>query len=205
VKTGNLIVILVLTGLCLFAGALIFVARSRAQFSQHATAETNNVPALLRSPLLREFRLTETDKGRSSIRYTLTARERVLKIEVIREVEKDTAEALLKDGIMGLEALYANALSPYPGDISNKVVADPRFRPEFVRRTSGQTTYSYYLLFANERLGYGAATADAVKFKSLLGWLYCEQSKEFYKVKYFVPLETKAQQVEALFLSLACR
>ena len=204
-KTGNLIVILVLTGLCLFAAALIFFARNRGQFSQRARPESNNIPALLKSPLLREFTLTETDKGRSSTRYTLAAKERNLKIEVMREVDKETADALLNDGIMGLEALYANALSPYPGDISNKVVADARFRPEFFRKTIGQTTYSYYLLFANERLGYGAVTTDTVKFKSLLGWLYCEQSKDFYKVKYFVPLETKAQQVEALFLSLACR
>jgi hypothetical protein len=204
-KTGNLVVMIVLSSLCLFAAGLIFVARNRTHFSHPARLESTNVRALLKSPLLREFRLTETDQGRSSTRYTLAAKERTLKVEAIREVDKEAAEALLNDGIMGLEALYANALSPYPGDISNKVVADPRFRPEFVRKTIGQTTYSYYLLFANERMGYGAATTDTVKFKSLLGWLYCEQNKEFYKVRYFVPLETKAQEIEALFLSLGCR
>ena len=204
-KTGNITVILVLAGLGLFGAVLTFIAWNRAAFAPPARPETNGMPASLKSPLLRDFALAETDNGPSSTRYTLNAKERVLKIEVLHEVDKEAAEALLSDGIMGLEALYANALSPYPGDISNKVVADPRFRPELARKTVGQTTYTYYLLFANERLGYGAATADTVKFKSLLGWFYCERSKDFYKVKYFVPLKTEAPQVAALFLSLACR
>jgi len=204
-KTGNIIVILVLTGLCLFAAALIFFARNRAQFSQPAKPPSNDIPALLKSPRLRDFTLTETDKGRSSTRYTLSAKERVLKIEVMRDVDKEAAEALRNDGIMGLEALYAHALSPYPGDISNTVVGDAQFRPKFFRKEIGQTTYSYYLLFANQRMGYGATTADSVKFKSLMGWIYCDASKEFYKVKYFLPLEAATSELERLFLSLLCR
>lgn len=191
--------------LCGIAVAVIFFGANWGSVREPARPETNRIPPLLKSKCLRDFTLTAIEKGRSSTVHTFTTKDRLLKIEVIPEVEKETAGALLSDGIMGLEALYANALSPYPGDISNTVVGDARFRPKFFRKEVGQTTYSYYLLFANERMGYGASTADSVKFKSLLGWVYCETSKDFYKVKYFVPLETEAPSVEGIFLALTCQ
>lgn len=155
------------------------------------------------SPLA-TFKLTETIPRRFSTEYTFTNRECVLKLEVLPHVDAENAAVLIQEGRMNLEALHANALSPYPGDISRQIVADTRFRPVFVRTNLHELTYQYYLVFANERLGYGAVTADVVKYRSLIGWLHCREAETLYKVRYFVPLATPRAELETFFQSFRC-
>lgn len=153
---------------------------------------------------LRGFVLSATDTKRDSTVYTLTNNDSVMKIEVLEHIDARDAETLLQDGIMGIQALYANALSPYPGDISKQVTTDPAFQPRLFRTTNAPLTYTYFLLFANDRFGYGATTRDSIKFKSLAGWLYCRSRQEFFKVKLFVPPATSDRIMEAMFISLHC-
>ena len=153
---------------------------------------------------LRGFVLTETNPRRDSTVYTLTNRDSVIRIEVLEHIDAPDAETLRQDGVMGIQALYANALSPYPGDISKEVVSDARFRPQLVRTNWNGQPRDYVLLFANDRLGYGATTADAVRYRSLQGWFYCERGDIFYKVRCFFPLTARNEALETFFLSLVC-
>jgi hypothetical protein len=150
------------------------------------------------------FHVSEIQQRRFSSEMTFTNAERVVKIEVVPELDREGAQTLLNDSVMGVQALYANALSPYPGDISRQVVSDRRFRPELVRTNWGSGARQYMLLFANDRLGYGAVTDDVVKYRSLLGWIYCEGAGTFYKVRYFGPLDARREEFENFFRSLAC-
>jgi hypothetical protein len=150
------------------------------------------------------FFLAATDVKADSTVYTFTNGTSVSKIEVLERIESSDANLLIRDGVMGIQALYANALSPYPGDISNKVETDPAYRPRLVQVTNAALISTYFLLFANDRLGYGATTKDSVKFKSLVGWFHCATRLEFFKVKVFVPLSISDRDLEAIFLSLRC-
>jgi len=154
---------------------------------------------------LHGFVLAATDVKPDSTVLTLTNHHSVAKIEVLEHIDAADVETLLQDGIMGIQALYANALSPYPGDISNQVTTDPSFRPCLFRATNAPLAYTYFVLYANDRFGYGATTKDSVKFKSLMGWLYCSSRQEFFKVRLFVPPTTDDRELEALFTSLRCR
>ena len=150
------------------------------------------------------FFFASTDPRPNSILHTFTNQTSISRIEVLEQIEPADAKVLMQDGVMGIQALYANALSPYPGDISNKVTTDPAYRPRFVQATNSANQFAYFILYANDRLGYGAATKDAVKFKSLAGWFYCSARKEFFKVKLFVPMTANDRDLEAAFLSLRC-
>ena len=167
--------------------------------------ESAPVAQMFQPGALTGFFLSGTDVRPDSKVYTLTNQNSVAKIEVLEHIEASDVETLLQDGIMGIQALYANALSPYPGDISNQVTTDPSFRPRLFRATNAPLTFTYFLLYANDRLGYGATTRDSVKFKSLMGWLYCNSRQEFFKVKLFVPPATLDRELEATFTSLQCR
>ena len=61
------------------------------------------------------------------------------------------------------------------------------YDPEFVTREIQGATRAYFLLYANARQGFGAVTAAAVYYRSLLGWLYCPGLQTFYKVRIFRP------------------
>ena len=158
----------------------------------------------LASDYLASFTLREKHDRRNTTTYRLIDGDRVLKLSTIRNIEKEAAAILLDDGIMSLRALYADSLSPYPGDISRRIVHSQKFRPRFVQTTQNGTRYAYFVLFANARFGYGTFADDRVKYKSLVGWFYCEQVERFYKVRLFVPKETGDQELETFFLSLRC-
>jgi hypothetical protein len=161
-------------------------------------------PADARGYNLAGFHIAEIQSRRFSSEMTFTNAEAIVKIEVVPNLDREGAQTLLNDSIMGVQALYANALSPYPGDISRQVVSDHRFRPELVRTNWGAGPRQYMLLFANDRLGYGAVTADVVQYRSLLGWISCEGGGTFYKVRYFAPLSARREELEAFFRSIEC-
>jgi hypothetical protein len=169
--------------------------RSAANDPRHRMFAGNALPG---------FFFATTDVKPDSTVYTFTNVTSVSKIEVLENIEAPDSSVLVQDGVMGIQALYANALSPYPGDISNKLATDPAYRPRLFQVTNAAVSAAYFLLYSNDRLGYGAATKDSVKFKSLVGWFYCAARKEFFKVKLFVPLTTNDRELEAIFFSLRC-
>ena len=141
---------------------------------------------------------------RFSSELTLTNLESVLKIEVIDGIDSASASTMIADGMMGLQALYANALSPYPGDISREVVSDRHFRPQVVSTNMHGRSLNYALLFANERFGYGVASTDSVRYRSLVGWIHCADRSALYKVRYFAKMTVPDEDLVQLYRRLEC-
>lgn len=191
----------------LFACAVALLSACRHAATMNKAANTRPAWSLgqaLKAGRIGDLSLSETNQGRASVHYTLTNKTCILRIEVFPDFDEDTATMLRQEGIMGLQALYANALSPYPGDISNRLVAQEKFRPRFFAKEVNGISYQYFVLFANERLGYGVTSEDSVQFRSLLGWLYCGLDRCFYKVRYFAPWRTTDLEMERFFLALGC-
>ena len=150
------------------------------------------------------FQLQEEQSDRFSTRRTFTRGNEVLQLETIPEIDRESAGTLIDEGIMGIEALYANALSAYPENLSARLGTPARFRPELRRKEINGEVYRYFLLYATERLAYGASSEDMVKRRSLLGWIYCNEERALYKVKLFAPLNTGSDALETFFLALTC-
>jgi hypothetical protein len=157
-----------------------------------------------RSARLAACRLAEQVDRRFSAEYTLTNGAQIVKIEAVPNLDRENADRLVRESLMSVDALYASALSPYPGDISKQIVSDTRYQPEFVRTNVQGLAFSYYLVYANARLGHGAVTPDVVKYRSLIGWVYCESSQTLFKVRHFVPLPAGRDELESFFLSFRC-
>jgi len=163
---------------------------------------------LLRSSELESFSLQDTHARRHSTVYTLARGDgdatEIIKVEAIAGIDGEAAEVLLDESILSLEALYAAALSPYPGDISKQVAPNSKYRPRRDETTVGATKRTWFLLFANDRMAFGAATPESVRYRALLGWFHCAERETFFKVRCFVPRTTKEEALVALFLSLQC-
>ena len=134
-----------------------------------------------------------------------TGSDQVIKVETYRGLDSESAHALVNDGVMGLEALYANALSPYPEDLSREIAGDATFQPRLIQPgASTEDHFPYLLLFANERLGYGSTTRGAIRYKSLLGWIYCPDTQVLHRIRWFVPLTHSHQDLQEQFRSIHC-
>lgn len=151
-----------------------------------------------------DLKLAGIQSKRFSSELTLTNSGSVLKIEVIDGIEDASASTMIADGMMGLQALYANALSPYPGDISREVVSDRRFRPQIVSTNMAGKSLNYLLLFANDRFGYGVAAADSVRYRSLVGWIHCAKRNTLYKVRYFAGMTVPDEALVQFYRRLEC-
>ena len=195
--------IFLIATICVAVAAAVWIGKGRNKSAIDAQAPST---APLGSPALPGFTFAGQDVTRDSTVYTLTnSSGSVARIEVLEHIEAADAETLVQDGVMGMQALYANALSAYPGDISNKIATDPAFQPRLVHLTNSAVRYTYMLLYANDRFGYGATTRDSVKYKSLIGWFFCEDRKEFFKVKLFAAPSQPDNSLERTLTSLRCR
>lgn len=197
-------------GTILFAFAAVAIALAGCQSPNvkraglPATVAPEIASRLPNSKALAAFHFVDAHQRRISTELTFTNGPQLLKIEFVPDLGREGAKIMLDDGVMGVQALYANALSPYPGDISREVVTDTRYLPTLIRTNWNGRASAYALLYANDRFGYGAMAADAVRYRALVGWFYCEKTDVFYKVRCFLPLTSRREELEALFLSLDC-
>lgn len=144
------------------------------------------------------------DEQKKSIKAIFNKSENLLKIEVIKGIDKRSADILLEDNIIMIRALYGNALSPYPGEISNELICNENFLPEFNTKQTNLLEYSYFILFANDRLTYGACSEDIVRYKSILAWAYCDGKNSFYQFEFFSPIEMFSESDLDLITSFRC-
>lgn len=158
------------------------------------------------SEKLKGFRMIKKMSQRESEIYVFEndSEKAFLQIEKIEQINRKSAGILIQDKIVSVQAIYANAFSAYPGEVSNKIVCNDSFKPVYSERTMGDIFYRYYLLYSTERFGLGACSEDIVRYKHLLGWMYCPQMQRLYSVKYFMPLNNDFAELEQLFLSLSC-
>ena len=161
-------------------------------------------PPFARTPIA-AFTLVSSNERAGAKILTFTNAAWTAKIDVIDGVEQLDADALTHDGIMGIEALYAQALSPYPGDISREVSGDKHFSPRPLTFEVDGRERRAFVLFANDRFGYGATTSDAASYRSLVTWIYCPPRKELYKVRLFAPRDTADADLIGCFTGVRCR
>ena len=92
------------------------------------------------SEQLDRFQLTDSyarERSRFAVWRGVTGPERVLQQELRTDVDAAQAAQLLADEIMRLEAVYADAVSPYPGQISNQITSTGRLLPKRYQRMQG--------------------------------------------------------------------
>lgn len=153
---------------------------------------------------LADFTIEERIPKRHSTLHTLRRGDTFVKVETIREIDESSARVLSGEGRTGLEALLADGLSPYPGDISRQIARPEELRPRFITREVGGSPRTYCILPANARLGYGVSAPGDFAYISLAGWLYCPAARTFHKVRIFAPRGRPEKEIEDLFLALDC-
>ena len=159
----------------------------------------------LSSPKLQGFTVEKYfyDEEEKAAKAVLKSPQATIRIEAINDIDKTSAGILLDDKILTIHALYGAALSPYPGEISNKIICKEKFKPHFNTKQT-EFNYSYFTLFATDRFTYGACSEDLIKYKAVLAWAYCGEKNIFYQFELFSPVETFLEPYQDLATSFIC-
>lgn len=105
-----------------------------------------------------------------------------LKIDKTKNIEKGDFENLKNDKTKKFLEIYNNNISPYPGELSNVSTCNKDLMPIEVN-TNNNIFYKTYL---NNRFQFGTCVEEQLKYKVILGYIYCEDKKEFYQIEYFI-------------------
>ena len=134
------------------------------------------------------FELQETYKEDAVKKVFLYKNEEnILRLKIIKNVDEDSAKNLINGEVLTMEALYGNALSPYPGAISNEIVCGSKFMPNKGNFFYNQVNATYFIAYLSERLTYGACAEDLAVYEGVISWAYCSKKREFRQMEFISP------------------
>jgi len=158
----------------------------------------------LTSKILKGFQLLTIDESPDGAAFEYKHDQELLRIENINGLDKHSANILINDDILSIRAIYANSFSPYPGDLSNEIVCNEVYQPTYHEQSIEKIFFRYVKLYSTQRLGLGACNIDNIKYRHLIGWIYCEKRQELNTVRYYIPIEQNEKSLEDFILSFRC-
>lgn len=135
---------------------------------------------------------------------TTTSNDSILMFRRIDNSNASFANVYIDDQKIKLISVYDPAISPYFAILTTKIVCPERFQPIYNEINTDSTSIEYYIVYANERLGYGVCTDDLIKYREIIAFAYCENTESLYEIEYFVPNEKYDENSENLIKSFSC-
>lgn len=184
---------------CLLTGLAFY-------FLYKANEQTPKQNIQLNSELLNNFTLVDHSAQRETEIYNYSQENgQFLTLEKTPFLDNKSANVIIKNEVIGLKALYDKSLTPYPGDVTREIIYNKKLRPKFLKKKMDSIHYTYCLLYSNDRFGLGVASEDQISYKHLIGWFYCPDFRELYKIKIFLPYSEEFSELEKILLSFSCK
>lgn len=127
---------------------------------------------------------------------------------VKKQVNKESQSSVISSEIQKINAYYENAISPYPGQISDEIECPKNFIPELKTRKIGGQETNYFEAYLTERLGIGACSNEQAKNKEIIAWYYCEDQENLYQIEIISEKERFNQNTKyfySLLDSISCK
>ncbi len=129
-----------------------------------------------------EYKLSEIyrdEKDKFSALYRKDGN--LLRVEIVSELSQYETEKIIDSKIIGIKAQFENSRSPYPGEISDEIICDNKFKPVF--------RDGYVIAYLNNRLAYGNCIEEENFYKSIETWKYCISQNRLYQLEFIFPLD----------------
>jgi hypothetical protein len=154
----------------------------------------------LKSDFLKEFKITKTTESYDSKTIFGEKESAIVKIKKIENIEINEAENYINDNMFVIESMYRGISSPYPGALSNRIECEEKFKPKKVKNKP----FDYYFLFATDRMTYGACSKDQIEYHTIMFFLFCEKTKDFFQIELFVSLDKDIAFFENKLKEISC-
>jgi hypothetical protein len=108
----------------------------------------------------------------STFRALFYDNERYLRIEA-KEVAAEFARQELHAEVVKVKAMFEKAPAPYPGDVSDAIVCDPKFVPTYEEIPTDGIPLSLFVGYLNDRMTFGSCSQDQTVYRGILILTYC--------------------------------
>ena len=134
------------------------------------------------------FQLKEvyTDNA-TTFRALYQNNESLLRVEIINNQNLETAKKTITLKILRMNALFEDAAAPYPGEISDRIHCDDKYKPTFDTIQNKNLPISFFKAYLNDRMTYGACTDIQTVYRSILALFYCNNQNKMYELEFIAP------------------
>lgn len=158
---------------------------------------------------LNNFKLQEIyQEDKNTFRGSYSFEDSIIRAEVISKMNSENALQNITAEISRAKGLYADAPAPYPGVISDKIVCDKEFVPEFNEEEVNKVKISYFTGFMTERLTFGACSKEEAFYKGQFALFYCPGQKKMYQLEIIAPKNDflkSPEKFEGMLKSISCK
>lgn len=129
----------------------------------------------------------------------------MLRMTSEREITADKAASTISGWTSQIEGLYQQAISPYPGEISDQIECPEKFHPnkKVITNDSLHIT-AIENLHLSDRLAPGACGEESASYKSIVAMFYCAEQKKLFKLEFIFQKGDYPENKEVLLSSLSC-
>lgn len=157
---------------------------------------------------LDKFRVQEIYQDDKNIYRALLSKDNdLLRVDIRTNISGPEATKQIQAQITRMKALFENAISPYPGEISDVIECGDEYNPVFAEEEINGTQISYFKGYLNERLVFGACTEDQIKYQVILALFYCVNQNQLFQLEIIAPKEAFSRSPEMyseMLSSLSC-
>ena len=136
----------------------------------------------------------------------LTAKQgnEILNIKKVTNLDEDVANRYVNDKKSQLEGVFEPYRSPYLEVLTKTITCLQKFRPVYSESVHKNNTVVYYMLYASERLTFGVCSDDLIRYKAILAFTYCKNTRDLYHLEYFIPTQEYDEIAEETIRSFSC-
>ncbi|MDO8551808.1 MAG: hypothetical protein Q7S03_03980 [bacterium] len=155
---------------------------------------------------LNEFKIKEVYEDDQNVYRALYNKDdNIIRVEVRSNLSSEEAKSLTRSQVTKINALFANAISPYPGAISDEIVCPEEFKPVYKTSNINGLEVTSLTGFLNNRLVFGACSQDQAAYKDVLSLFYCKKPKSFFTFELIKPNNQNAKDFLQTLSSLRCK
>lgn len=139
---------------------------------------------------LNKFQIEDVyEEDTKGFRALLQNQEKLLRVDLKSNINSLDAEKTIKAEVIRMKTLYANATSPYPGDVSNEIACSKEFIPQYSEKEINGIKISYFTGYLNQRLIFGACTPDQAVNRGILALFYCPKHEQMFQIELIEPAD----------------
>ena len=130
-----------------------------------------------------------TDDSKTIITITATSKGDLIKIQIIEGFPEENALAYINNQKYLINSVFKKQNVPYPGPLTHLAECPPKYLPVVEEEIDRDDPRIFYYMYANERLVFGGYDENSLKYAMILGFIYCRERKELFRIEYFAPKE----------------